>query len=82
MENSQLLNRVLRHLSWVNGPNAKGWYTPWCPFHTDGQGMLPCAVRLGYRIIIPKKLQGDFLKGRSREAHRALEQLAGDGNDR
>ena len=36
-----LLARVLETLRVTNGPNSKGDYTAWCPFHADGQGKPP-----------------------------------------
>ena len=37
----QLLEQVLLELKVVRGPDRRGEYTAWCPFHPDGQGKPP-----------------------------------------
>ncbi len=39
--NDDLLSRILPHLHLVRGPDHRGEYLCWCPFHPDGQGKPP-----------------------------------------
>ncbi|MBN1420899.1 MAG: AAA family ATPase, partial [Planctomycetes bacterium] len=39
--NARLLDAILRNLNVVSGPNERGEYIAWCPFHPDGQGKPP-----------------------------------------
>lgn len=36
-----LLDAILTKLGETKGPDSKGAYTAWCPFHKDGQGKAP-----------------------------------------
>lgn len=38
---SHLLEQILPKLSVVKGPDERGEYIAWCPFHADGQGKPP-----------------------------------------
>lgn len=38
---ADLLRNILTHLRVVRGPDARGEYVCWCPFHPDGQGNPP-----------------------------------------
>lgn len=39
--NRGILDGILSHLKVVNGPDNRGEYIAWCPFHPDGQGKPP-----------------------------------------
>jgi len=41
-----LLSKILPHLQLVRGPDARGEYVCWCPFHSDGQGKAPHQANL------------------------------------
>ena len=41
-----LLQQILEGLDVVRGPDARGEYTAWCPFHPDGKGKLPHKANL------------------------------------
>ena len=40
-DNGDLLARILERIKVVRGPNRRGDYIAWCPFHPDGQGKPP-----------------------------------------
>ncbi|MFH1842208.1 MAG: phage/plasmid primase, P4 family [bacterium] len=41
MKREDVLQQILPHLRVVKGPDGRGDYTAWCPFHADGQGKPP-----------------------------------------
>ncbi|HUW13097.1 MAG TPA: hypothetical protein VM537_25455, partial [Anaerolineae bacterium] len=41
LEAKELLHKLLPHLQVVRGPDARGEYVCWCPFHADGKGKPP-----------------------------------------
>ena len=41
LSNSQILAVLLPHLQVVKGPDHRGEYVCWCPFHPDGEGKSP-----------------------------------------
>ena len=41
LPDSQILAALLPHLQVVKGPDSRGEYLCWCPFHPDGDGKPP-----------------------------------------
>ena len=46
LSDSQILLTLLPHLRKVRGPDSRGEYVCWCPFHPDGEGKPPHKANL------------------------------------
>jgi hypothetical protein len=49
-ENETLLGEILGHLNVTKGPDARGEYVAWCPFHEDGKGKPPHQPNLSVSV--------------------------------
>lgn len=70
MDQRQLLGQLLPQLAVVRGPDPRGEYQAWCPFHQDGKGQAPHTPNLfvslrGWWCHVCKK--GGSLKGLAKE---------------